>query len=169
MDAIQELFHINFSYVFLSVFIILTGIKAIASVAEWAMDQLGLETKWMRKRREEHNLLIQTSENLAILQQKQTKDIEKSTQQDYEMRKDIKKLTDMFIDKQIDDMRWEINNFANAVAEGKSCNKDSYQHCIKTYQKYEKILQEHQLENGEVEISMDLIHESYRNKLKNGF
>ena len=71
MEAIQELFNINFSYVFISVFIILTGIKSITSIFEWIIDKFGLETRRGRKQREEHELLIQTSQRLAALQKQQ--------------------------------------------------------------------------------------------------
>ena len=169
MDAIQELLNINFSYVFISVFVILIGIKTIVSLFEWMIDKLGLETKRMRSQKAEHKLLLQTSQNLMVLQEKHEEDMEKSDRYDEEMRKDIKKLTDMFLDKQIDDMRWEINNFATQVSEGRPCNKDSFTHCIHTWQKYEKLLAENGLENGEVEISMEIINESYRDKLKNGY
>ena len=169
MDPIQELTTINFSYVFLSVFVILIGIKSVVSLFEWIVGKRGLETRWMRGKREEHELLLQTSHALASLQEKHEKDMLRSDRHDDEMKTDLKRLTNMFIDKQIDDMRWEINSFANTVLAGKRCNKDSYQHCIKTYQKYEKILQENGIKNGEVEISMELIHESYRQKLKDGF
>lgn len=169
MSEIIELTKIDFAYVFVAVFVILIGIKVIVSLFEWIVDKLGLETKWMRNKREEHELLVKTSQSLIELQEHHKKDMERSDRRDDEIASDIKKLTQMFVDKQIDDMRWEINNFANTVTEGKRCNKDSYQHCIKTYQKYEKILQENGLENGEVEISMELINDSYKQKLKEGF
>ena len=169
MDAINELLNINFSYVLLSVFVILIGIKAIVSIFEWVIEKLGLETKWMRKRREEQELLIRTSKNLIALQEKHEKDVERSDRRDEEISNDIKKLTKMFVDKEIDDMRWEINNFATKVSEGSPCNKDSFTHCIHTYEKYEKILKENGLENGEVEISMELINDAYKQKLKEGF
>lgn len=169
MDAIKELFNINFSYVLISVFIILIGIKAIASIFEWIVEKLGLETKWMRQKREEHELLIQTSQNLTALQEKHKEDVERSDRRDDEISSDIKKLTQMFVDKEIDDMRWSINSFATSVSEGKPCNKDSFKHCIHVYEKYEKILEENGLENGEVEISMELINEAYKEKLKEGF
>ena len=95
--------------------------------------------------------------------------MEKSDRRDEEISSDIKKLTRMFVDKEIDDMRWEINNFATKVSEGKPCNKDSFQHCIHIYEKYEKILEDNGLENGEVNLSMELISDAYRQKLKNGF
>ena len=141
MSEIIELTKIDFSYVFIAVFVILIGTKVIISLFEWMVGKLGLETKWMRKRREEHNLIIQTSQNLAALQEKHEKDIARSDMRDEEISSDIKKLTRMFVDKEIDDIRWEINNFANKVSEGKPCNKDSFKHCIHMYEKYEKILE----------------------------
>lgn len=169
MNEIIELTKIDFYYVLISVFAILIGIKVIVSLLEWIIDKLGIETKWMRKRREEHSLLIQTSQNLIALQKQREKDIERSDKRDEEIASDIKNLTRMFVDKEIDDMRWEINNFATNVSEGKRCNKDSFKHCIHVYEKYEKILEENGLENGEVEISMELINDAYKQKLKEGF
>ena len=169
MSEITELTKIDFVSVFTAVFIILMGLKAIISLLEWIFEKLGLETKWMRQNREEHELLIHTSQNLAVLQKQRQEDVENSDRRDEEISSDIKKLTRMFIDKEIDDMRWEINHFATKVSEGRPCNKDSYKHCIHIYEKYEKILEENGLENGEVEISMELINEAYKEKLREGF
>ena len=168
MEPIAELTTIDYSSLFIASFSVLIGIKAIVSLFEWIFDKLGLETKWMRKKREERELLIQTSQGLNKLQEKHEEDIERSGRRDEKISNDIEKLTQMFIDKEIDDMRWEINNFAIRVSEGKPCNKDSFQHCVHIYEKYEKILEENSLENGEVEISMELINEAYKQKLKNG-
>ena len=93
MNEIIELTKINFSYVFISVFVILIGIKAVVSIFEWIIEKLGLETKWMRQKREEHELLVQTSQNLASLQEKHEKDIGISDRRDDEIASDIKKLT----------------------------------------------------------------------------
>lgn len=78
MDTIKELLNINFRDVIASVFIVLFGLKAGVSAFEWIIGKLGLETKWMRKRREEHELLIQTSKNLTKLQEKHAEDIKQS-------------------------------------------------------------------------------------------
>ena len=169
MEHITAFTHIDFTAFFLTAFAMLLGIKAILSALEWAAGKLGLEIKWLRKRKEERRLLLQTSQELSSLQARQEADRKRSDKRDEEIRTDIKKLTDIFVDKQIDDMRWEINNFATTVTEGRPCNKDSFTHCIHTYEKYEKILKDNGLENGEVEISMDLIQEAYRQKRKEGF
>lgn len=81
----------------------------------------------------------------------------------------INNLTDMFVDKEIDDYRWEIINFATKVSEGKPCNKDSFRHCLRTYEKYEALLEKYGLENGEVEISMQVINEAYKKKMLEEF
>ena len=169
MDEILELTKVDFSSVFIAVFAVLIGIKAVITLLEWVIEKMGLETKWMRKRREEHELLIQTSQNLAVLQEQHKNDMHMSDKQDEEMKNDIKKLTNMFIEKEINDMRWEINNFATTVSEGRPCNKDSFKHCIHTYEKYERLLEEQGLENGEIEISMQIVNEAYKKKLTEGF
>lgn len=169
MNEITELLRIDYLSLFPAAFAILAGTKAALSLLEWLVEKLGLETKWMRQRREEHELLIRTSRNLTALQAQHEHDMQKSDRRDAEISSDIKKLTRMFVDKEIDDMRWEINNFATKVSEGKPCNKDSFKHCIHIYEKYEQILSENGFENGEVEISMDLINDAYMRKLKEGF
>lgn len=169
MTSIAELTNIDYPYVFTAIFIILTGIKAITTLSEWLIHKLGIETRWMKSKREDHELLIQTVQNLTELQERHLEDIQRSDRHDEEIERDIKKLTDMFLDKQIDDMRWEINHFATQAAEGKPCNKDSYKHCFYIYNKYEKLLSDHHLENGEVEISMKIINDSYQRKLMEGF
>lgn len=166
MDGIIELTNVNFSYVFVCVFIILIAIKTIVSLFEWIVNKLGLETRHMRKQREEHELLIQTSQNLIALQEKHTEDMKKSDEHDTEMRNDIKRLTDLFVDKQINDYRWEIINLADKIANDKIVSKECLRHAISTYEKYEKIIKENGLVNGEVEISIEIIKEAYQKKFK---
>ena len=169
MNEILNLTNVNYTSLFVSIITILIGMKASVSVFEWFINKLGLETKWMREKRQNRELLLKTSENLNKLHDRHEKDIDKSDKRDEEIYNDIKKLTQMFIDKEIDDMRWEINSFATKVAEGKPCNKDSFTHCIHIYEKYENILEENNMENGEVEISMEIINDAYKQKLKDGF
>lgn len=164
MNEIMELTKINFSAVFIAVFAILVGFKSVTSLLEWMIEKLGLETKWMRRRREEHELLLNTSRNLIALQERHTEDMIKSDAHDAEMRDDVKKLTELFVDKQINDYRWEIINLADKIANGKTVSKECLRHAISTYEKYEKIINEHGLVNGEVEISITIIKEGYQKK-----
>lgn len=170
MDAILELTKIDFSYVFIAVFAILIGIKVIVSLFEWIVEKLGLETKWMRQKREQRDLLIQTSQGLIKLQEHHKADIERSDKRDEEISNDIKKLTQIFVEKEINDYRWEIVNLADKISSDKaSVSKECLKHAISTYKKYEKIITENGLVNGEVEISIEIIKEAYQQKLKNKF
>lgn len=169
MEEIHQLSQLNLPSLLLSSFAVLAAFLAMADLIGRLSELIGRPVLWVRRRSEDHELLLQTSQSLIELEKKQKEDREKSDRHDEDMRKDIKRLTELFIDKEINDMRWEINNFATKVSEGKPCNKDSYKHCIHTYEKYERLLEENGLENGEVEISMEIVNESYRQKLKEGF
>lgn len=94
MDAIQKLLNINFSVFLFQFFAILFGIKAVVSIFEWVLDKLGLETKGMRKKREERDLLKQTANNLVSLQNQQVADRQVSTQHDKMIKNDLAKLSD---------------------------------------------------------------------------
>ena len=168
MDEIIELTKIDFSYVFIAVCVILIGIKVIISLFEWAVDKLGLETKWMKIKREEHDLLIKTSENLSALQQQHTSDMQYSNKRDDEINRDIQKLTAMFLDKEIDDWRWKILDFSSALSNDRKYNRESFDHVIKIYGKYEKILEDNKMENGLVEESMKFIRKKYQEYLDRG-
>lgn len=111
MSEITELTKIDFTYVFITVFVILLGIKAIVSLFEWVVDKLGLETKWMRKQREEHDLLIQTSQNLAALQKQHTHDVEESDAHDEDIKEELSAFMSE-IKTSISDTQSELKQFA---------------------------------------------------------
>lgn len=122
----------------------------------------------MRQKREEHDLLIATSKALNELKEKECEDTKRAIRHDKAIKEDLAKLTSMFVEKEINDYRWEINNFATKISENKPINKDCFKHCFKTYALYEKILDENDLKNGEVENSMQIINDAYQEKMKNG-
>lgn len=160
---------VDFPLVLSSILVIFAGFKGIVTLLEWVADKTGLEFKWFRKKREDRELLIRTAKELAELKNQRNKDVEESIKHDAAIRKDLSELKEMFINREIDMMRLEIINFAIKISEGKPCNQDGYRHCLKTYEKYEKLLEKNRLTNGEVTLSMDIISESYKEKLKNGF
>lgn len=79
----------------------------------------------------------------------------------------IKDLTDMFVDKQIDDMRYKILDFAESVSSGKKFSTETYDHILQTYEKYEAILKQHGKKNGLVEESIKYVRKSYQDMLTN--
>lgn len=89
MNEILELTNVDFSSIFISVISILIGVKASVSLFEWVINKLGLETKWMRKKREEHELLLQTSQSLADLQNQHNHDVEESNTHDENIKEEL--------------------------------------------------------------------------------
>lgn len=111
MEAITELTKIDYISLFVSVCAILIGIKAITSLFEWFVDKLGLETKWMRNKKEEHELLIQTSQNLSELQKKHKIDVEESIEHDKRIQSELSSFMSE-MRKSISETQSEIKQFA---------------------------------------------------------
>jgi len=86
-----------------------------------------------------------------------------------EIKSSVLELRDLIIKKDINDMRWEILDFANAVMSGRDYNKEQYDHVLETYEEYEKILKDNNMENGKVDLSMGFIKKQYGDLMVNGF
>ena len=89
------------------------------------------------------------------------KDREQSMQIQKEFTTSMNELAKLFLDKQISDYRWEIINVADKISNGRIVSKECLKHAIATYDKYEKIIKEHNLVNGEVTISIGVIRDEY--------
>lgn len=114
-----------------------------------------------------NNRIHDREQSLEI--QKELKDsIKMLTDGQYDRDKKINDLTDMFVDKEIDDLRFKILDFASSISSGMKYNRESYDHILKIYGKYEHILEEHNMENGLVEESVKYIQSSYQELLKHG-
>lgn len=74
MSDIKALTEIDYITVFLGVFVLLFAWKGAVLLKDWYFEKYGIETKKMKKEREDHELLIKTSQNLALLQEKSEKD-----------------------------------------------------------------------------------------------
>lgn len=75
MGDILQLAEIDYWNLLFSICIVLLGVKAIIMLAEWFITKFGLETKAMRQKREEHELLIKTSQSLNSLKENHENDI----------------------------------------------------------------------------------------------
>lgn len=169
MEVITELFKQDISSLIISCFIIISAIIAIYELIGKFSQIIGKPVRWVREKECDHNLIIQTTERLNELQKQHEESVKQSIKHDKVIRNDLEKLTKMFVDKEINDMRWEIINVADKISNGKNISKECYVHCIHTYENYEKIIEERELTNGEVEISIQIINDSYKQKLKEGF
>lgn len=172
--------------VILYIFIFLAAINYVIELIEKIKNRFGIETKWDKKDRTVEKKIAELENTVNDLKtdlenykkknyeeqlgrREQSLDIQKKlTQNQEKLESQLSDLHDIFVDKQIDDMRWSIINLATKVSEGKPCNKDSYQHCFKIYKKYEDIIAANHMTNNEVDISMEIIKKSYKEKLLSG-
>lgn len=226
INIVELLAEIDWWYIVIAMTLLLVCTKLIWSLFDWLfVEKLGVETKKMKQRREDKELLKTTAnlakvtaENLDKLQKRHIKDEEefRKSLNDYmeESRKDrkalhdemtkftdnricdrkqsleiqkelkdsiknlidgqqdrdekINNLTDMFIDKEIDDYRYKILDFATSLSSGKKYNRESYDHILMLHKKYETVLKEHNMKNGLVDESIKYIQNSYQEYLKSG-
>lgn len=144
------------------------------------LESLGLKTnkelqeQSLNKRLDELEHKIKTVENSFMNNQEvyhnQSIEIRNNLQANQEsLSNQMTELKQLFINKEIDDMRWEMLDFASAIMNHRRCSKEQYDHVIDTYVKYEKILEENGMENGRVTSSMEFVNDKYKKLMSVGF
>lgn len=94
MNDLEKLAEIDWWYVFIAVVLLLIGIKLIWSLADWFLfDKLKIETKKMREKRIDHELLMKTVQDLAELHTTHEEDTKQSIRHDEMIRNDLHSLT----------------------------------------------------------------------------
>ena len=166
---IQSLQQLDFFGWMITSFMLLSAIIAGYKIITEFFGIIGKPIGVVKQRKADHELLIKTVNDLKELHNKHEEDTKQSIRHDEIIREDLSKLTQLFIEKQIDDIRYEILDFSSALSSGRQYSKEQFDHIIKIHEKYEKILKENGLENGQVTVSMQVIMEIYKEKLKNGF
>lgn len=169
MEAITLLFKQDFPALIFGCFIILSAFIAAYEIIGKFSKIIGRPVAWVRTKESDHELLFVTVNGLKELQQKHDDSVAQSIRHDKFIRDDLEKLTRLFVDKEIDDWRWEILNMASAISSGRNYSKEQFDHVLRTYEKYEQLLNDNHMSNGQVDASMDVIREVYKEKLKNGF
>ena len=90
MDEIKSILEIDLNQFIFTVFVILLGLRVMVEVIKWFLfDLLGIETKSMRLKKEEHELLIQTSNDLKILAEKHAEDVKQSIEHDKRIQNNL--------------------------------------------------------------------------------
>lgn len=168
MDAIREALNLDWVALILGIFIAMSGFIAVYTIIGKFSEIIKKPVWWVKQRQLDHDQLDKNTNDIKDLSKKHKDDTIKYEQSHQELIDDVKKLTSLFVEKEIDDMRWEILNFCSALSNGRRYNRESYAHVFSIYEKYERILKENKMENGLVEESMAFIREQYQEDLKNG-
>lgn len=113
---------------------------------------------------------VQQFKDNRIHDRDQSFDIQKQlTDSQTLLQNSVENLRKMLVNKEINDMRWEILDFSNAVMNGRVYNKEIYDHIFDTYTEYERVLEENGLENGKVNSSMQFVRNKYLELMDKGF
>lgn len=97
MTSVEKIFQDYAVLIPTLVIVSITGMVAFQFIwnlfEDLLVNKLGIQTKWGRKKREEHDLLIKTAESLNELQGLHKKDMERSDQHDEEMKEELVNFT----------------------------------------------------------------------------
>ena len=168
MDAIKETLNLDWAALILGIFVAMSGFIAVYTIIGRFSEIIKKPVWWVKQRQVDHDLLEKNKKDIKDLRDKHEADTKKYEASHQELIDDVKNLTILFVEKEIDDMRWEILNFCSALSNGRKYNRESYAHVFSIYEKYERILEENKKENGLVEESMAFIRERYQEDLKSG-
>lgn len=72
------------------------------------------------------------------------------------------------LDEKIERMRWRILDCANEISNGNQVGLEQINYALKTYDRYERVIEENHLTNNQVEESIKYIKEYYQKLLHRG-
>lgn len=170
----------------LCIFTIMAGIVAIKTLLDNFCKVLNIETPWMRSKREKkefNQIIISLYDDLKNkenkLEDKHVNDIEQLKELNSEVCNSIVDLKNEFIEfkkatednelkKNIKKLRWDIIDFASSISDKKEISIEQYNIIFDRIKEYAYLIDKHNLKNGQVESSVEVIQERYEQDLRNG-
>lgn len=171
MEAIEKLFKLDITSVIMGIFIIMIAIISIHKIIGEFSSIIGRPVSWVRQREEIKELAMKNVEQINTLMQKHEGDNQNLQSQVARIESKVNDLTLNVIDKEINDYRWRILDFAAELSDPNNTKVYTLEHfnqIFAIYSKYEAILEERHMENGLVETNMQFIRDKYRELLANG-
>ena len=89
MEYLEMFFELDFVSIILAIVTILLAWQFLDKLLVWFWEKTGIEFRHIRKRREEHELIMKTAENLSRLQEQHQEDVERVTQNDRKMQQEF--------------------------------------------------------------------------------
>ena len=85
------------------------------------------------------------------------------------LKNSLDEIKSLIINDSIESMRWEILDFSSSIMAGREFNKEQYDHVLNTHERYEKILEENDMTNGQTTASFEFIKKHYDELMEKGF
>ena len=167
-------------------FTIMAGVIAIKALIDKFCKILNVESPWIKAKREklEFNQKIISlydglKEKESCLEEKHTNDIEQLKELNSAVCNSIIDLKNEFVDfkrqtennelkKNIKKLRWDIIDFASNISDKKEIPREQYNIIFDRIKEYTELVESHNLKNGQVESSVQIIEERYMQDLRSG-
>lgn len=174
MEQIKEFLQLDFSAVIISIFLVMSAIISGYKIIGEFSKIIGKPVKWVKNKEKDHEVLLQTVQELHDLRDKHNSDVEKSINHDdkieekltnfmKEIRDDMKQFTDKLdAIKESTDKRF----LENEKKENKRVQSEIKERIAQSYRKYDK---EKQITSIELEALEDLIETYEEHGGKNSF
>ena len=156
MDAIENLFSLDYPSIIMGVFIIILGVDKIIFLLAKVKKALRIKFGY-----EEDKLTIE--DRITTLEKHDNWQYKEITK----MSKGIDNIESELLDNNLERKRKYILDFCSSLSNGQIQNKEAFNNVFKTYKNYEKLLSDHNMENGQAEESMKFISEKYQEYLRN--
>lgn len=158
MDAIENLIKIEYTTLIIGFFAVLIGVKEAIELISYFSKKFRIKMGFQSDK-DLLNNRISTLEKHDNWQYNQITKISKG----------IEGIQEQLLTSSIEDMRWEILDFASSLSAGRKFSKEQFEHVISTHERYVAVIKEHNMTNGLVTSSMEVINERYKYCLQNGF
>lgn len=156
MDTIENLFSLDYPSIIMGVFIIILGVDKIIFLLAKVKKALRIKFGY-----EEDKLTIE--DRITTLEKHDNWQYKEITK----MSKGIENIESELLDNNLERKRKYILDFCSSLSNGQIQNKEAFNNVFKTYKNYEKLLSDHNMENGQAEESMKFISEKYQEYLRN--
>lgn len=124
---------------------------------------------WIKQNNSDHQAIVALRDDLDKHIKTEEKRIEQLSCTDSAIKKDIAaltenvdKLTEMFVNKDISDIRFKILDVATNITLGQQYTIEQLTYVLKIHDDYTRILHERGLTNGQIDMSIEIIREEYR-------
>ncbi len=175
MNDVKTLIEIDWGTIIPAIFAIIVAFLGVKKIIQQFCESIGYVPPWQREREEMKRAMSVITEEVHQLKNDHDTDHQasidyrkKACDQQEEMLKALNELKNDIVQSNIDRMRYELLEFANQCRT-MDRSKESYDHILEIYDKYNEILKKNNLENGRVDAAMSFIKNKYDAYLRDGF
>ena len=165
MTDILRLSDLNINSVILGLFVIMAAVVACTKIIGEFSLIIKHPVKWVKKREAVAKKVDELEKQMLDNRAKSIEHDEKLEVKIEALTEKLADLTDIVVDDRIERMRYEILDMASAISEANRWySVEQIKHALKVYDEYEEFLVKHGKTNGEIEMSIEVIKNAYREK-----